>query len=139
MSGAARKIMTEERIHKVQASLRARRLDAILITEPHNRRYLSGYTPADHGIQESSGVLLIPKKGRPWLLTDSRFELQAKEEAQGFKVELYRKGLAALLKTLLPDLGVRRLAFESHYFLHSAVGRLEKVLGAGVELEPLTG
>jgi Xaa-Pro aminopeptidase len=131
--------MRQQRIDKVQVSLRARGLDAMLITEPHNRRYLSGYTPADHGIQESSGVLLIPKKGRPWLLTDSRFELQAKEEAQGFTVELYRKGLTVLLKTLLPKLAVRRLAFESHYFLHSAVGRLEKMLGKSIELTPLIG
>lgn len=131
--------MTGKRILQLQASLRGRNLDAVLITEPANRRYLSSYTAADHGIQESSGVLLIPKNGRPWLLTDSRFELQAKEEAQGFKVELYRKGLAALLKTLLPDLGVRRLGFESHYFLHAAVGRLEKALAGTTELVPLTG
>lgn len=131
--------MTGKRILQLQASLRSRSLDAVLITEPANRRYLSGYTAADHGIQESSGVLLIPKNGRPRLLTDSRFELQAQEEAQGFKVELYRKGLAALLKTLLPELGVRRLGFESHYFLHAAVSRLEKVLAGATELVPLTG
>ena len=77
--------MIQSRIHKVQASLRGRSLDAVLITEPANRRYLSGYTVADHGIQESSGVLLIPKSGRPWLLTDSRFELQAHEEARGLQ------------------------------------------------------
>jgi len=131
--------MIQSRIHKLQASLRGRSLDAVLITEPANRRYLSGYTAADHGIQESSGALLIPKNGRPWLLTDSRFELQAQEEAEGFKVELHSKGLAVLLKNLLPALGVRRLGFESHYFLHAAVGRLEKVLAGKAELIPLTG
>ncbi|WP_417911116.1 M24 family metallopeptidase [Candidatus Electronema sp. PJ] len=131
--------VTGQRIHKLQASLRSRNLDAILITEPANRRYLSGYTPVDHDIQESSGILLIPKKGSPWLLTDSRFELQAKEEAVSFTVELYRKGMSVLLKTLLPSLGIKRLAFESHYFLHSAVGRLGEVLGKSVDLVPLTG
>ena len=58
---------------------------------------------------------------------------------EDFKVELYRKGLAALLKTLLPALKVRRLGFESHYFLHAAVGRLEKVLADSTELVPLIG
>lgn len=130
--------MIQQRIDKLQAALRGRNLDAFLVTEPANRRYLSAYTSADHGIQESSGVLLIPKKGRPWLLTDSRFELQAKEETQGFTVELYKKGLFVLLKTLLAGLGARRLAFESHYFLHAAVGRMEKVLGNDVELVPVT-
>lgn len=131
--------MTEQKINQLQGILQRRRLDAILITEPGNRRYLSGYTPPDHGIQESSGVLLIPKKGIPWLLTDSRFELQAREEAKGFAVELYRKGLAALLKKLLPALSVRRLAFESHYFLHSVVGKLEQTLAGTAELVPITG
>ena len=130
--------MNKQRIKKIQRSLQQRKLDAVLITEPHNRRYLSGYTAADHGIQESSGVLLIPKKGKPWLLTDSRFSLQAEEEAQGFTIEVYKKGLYTLLKKLLPALKVQRLGFESHYFLHSSVVKLEKITGEiKVELVPL--
>lgn len=132
------KPMSKQRIKKIQKSLQGRKLDAVLITEPHNRHYLSGYTAADHGIQESSGVLLIPKKGKPWLLTDSRFSLQAEEEAQGFTVEVYRKGLFALLKKLLPALKVQRLGFESHYFLHSSVNKLEKITGKiKIKLVPL--
>jgi Xaa-Pro aminopeptidase len=132
--------MSKQRVKKIQKTLQGRKLDAVLITEPHNRRYLSGYTAADHGIQETAGVLLIPKKGKPWLLTDFRFALQAEEEAQGFTVELYKKGLYALLKKLLPTLNVRRLGFESHYFLHSSVGKLEEMAeNIKVELVPLLG
>lgn len=119
--------MNRQRIKNIQAILRRRKLDAVLITQPHNRRYLSGYTAADHGIQETAGVLLIPKKGKPWLLTDSRFSLQAEEEARGFTVEIYRKGLLNLLKKLLPALHVQRLGFESHYFLHSTAAKLEEM------------
>ncbi|WP_339138097.1 MAG: Xaa-Pro peptidase family protein [Candidatus Electrothrix sp. GW3-4] len=130
--------MNKQRVKKLQKTLQRRKLDAVLITEPHNRRYLSGYTAADHGIQETAGVLLIPKKGRPWLLTDSRFALQAEEEAQGFAVELYTKGIYALLKKLLPALNVRRLGFESHYFLHSSSAKLEDMAEkVKVELVPL--
>jgi Xaa-Pro aminopeptidase len=128
--------MIKQRIKKIQKTLQRRKLDAVLITEPHNRRYLSGYTVADHGIQESTGALLIPKKGKPWLLTDSRFALQAEEEAQDFTVELYRKGLYTLLKKLLPALKVRRLGFESHYFLHSSVGKLEE-MAKKIKVEPV--
>ncbi len=130
--------MKNERIQQLQQELQQRKIDALLITEPANRRYLSGYTAADHGIQESSGVLLIPKKGKLWLLTDSRFILQAEEETQGFTVELYKKGLIKLLKKLLPALNVRRLAFESHYFLHSTFRRLKKALNHSVDLLPVT-
>ncbi|RUM37488.1 MAG: aminopeptidase P family protein [Desulfobulbus sp.] len=132
--------MIKERLKRLRASLRRRKLDAILITEPGNRRYLSGYSAADHGIQESSGVLLLPVTGKPLLLTDSRFELQASEEALEFTVELYRKGLFTLLKQLLPGLGIQRLAFESHYFLHSSAAKFsllaEKI---GLDLVPVTG
>ena len=131
--------MIRQRISKLQASLRRRKLDAILITEPQNRQYLSGYTAVDHGIQETSGVLLIPAKGTPYLLTDSRFVLQAKEEAVGYTVELYPKGLYACLKSLLPGLGLKRLGFESHYFLHSSVAKMEKMANTiDVKLVPLT-
>ncbi|CAK8710468.1 Xaa-Pro aminopeptidase [Candidatus Electrothrix gigas] len=132
------KRMSKQRIKKVQKALQRRKLDAILITEPHNRRYLSGYTAADHGIQESSGVLLIPKRGKPWFLTDSRFVLQAEQEAADCVVELYTKGLYALLKKILPALKVRRLGFESHYVLHSSAQKLEEMTKKiKVELVPL--
>jgi Xaa-Pro aminopeptidase len=132
--------MIKERLSRLQASLRRRKLDAILITKPGNRRYLSGYTAADHGIQESSGVLLIPARHTPYLLTDSRFKLQAAEEARGFTVELYTKGVLPLLKQLLAGHGLQRLAFESHYFLHSSAAKLAKMAAsAEVELVPTTG
>jgi len=121
------------RISRLQKSLKRKKLDALLVTEPYNRRYLSGYTATDHGIGETAGVLLIPATGMPYLLTDSRFILQAEEEANGFTIELYPKGSAGLLKKLLPKLGVERLAFESHYMLHSTAGKLKKALaGVGV-------
>ncbi len=128
-----------ERIARLQIMLRRRRLSALLVTQPGNRRYLSGYSALDHDIQESSGVLLVPARGAPYLLTDSRFYLQAAQEARGFTVQLYPHGLMAFLQKLLPQLGIRRLAFESHYMLHSTAVRLQKtVQGLGLALHPVT-
>ncbi len=128
-----------ERIARLQTTLRRRRLSALLVTQPGNRRYLSGYSALDHDIQESSGVLLVPARGTPYLLTDSRFYLQAEKEARGFTVQLYPHGLIALLRQQLPQQGIRHLAFESHYMLHSTAARLQKtVLGLGLELHPVT-
>lgn len=118
----------------------ARHCDAILVTQPENRRYLSGYSAADSTIAESSGVLLIPRRGTPFLLTDFRFDLQARDEAPGFEVMLYAHGLFSLLEQLLPRLSVRRLAFESHYFLHSSALKFEKMCKTmGVEPVATTG
>lgn len=112
------------RIKKLKELLRRRKLDAILIAQPQNRRYLSGYSVSDHGIEETSGLLLIPSRGIPHLLTDFRFKQQAESEARDCKILLYPKGLFALLEHLLPDLGIRNLAFESNYTLHATADKL---------------
>ena len=113
-----------DRLVRAQGLLRRKNIDALLVSQPHNRRYLSGYTAPDHGIQETSGFLLIPGDGQPFLLTDSRFTLQAEAEAPLYRVELYSKGLIKLLERLQKKIGFRTLAFESDYFLHSAFLRL---------------
>ena len=130
----------DQRLARLRDKLRRRKIDALLITEPHNRRYLSGYTAADHGIGESSGVLLVPARGEPLLMTDSRFILQAEQEVVGFTLLLYPRGMVHLLKKLLPDRNIKTLAFESSYILHATVLKLEKELaGQGVELLPTCG
>lgn len=128
-----------QRIQSVQQQLRRKKLDALLVSQPHNRRYLSNYSAADHDIGESSGILLIPARANPLLLTDFRFQIQAEQEVGEMKVLLYPKDLLALLKTLLPDMGVQKLAFESHYTLHSVAGKMEEDLKkVNISLHPLT-
>ena len=130
---------SQSNLATLQAALKRRNRDAILITQPENRRYISGFTATDAAITESSGVLLVPAKDTPLLLTDSRYELQAKKEAAGFDVRLYPDGLMALLEKLLPRLGIGKLAFESHYLLHSTSVSLRKVADkVGSELLPVT-
>lgn len=105
---------------RIRASLRARGLDACLISRPENRFYLSGYYASDTSIDESCGTLLIRTADPPLLLTDSRFQLHATEETaeHGYEVLLYQHGILRLLSSLLPKLGVRKIGFESHYTLH---------------------
>ena len=129
-----------DRIVRLQATLRRKKIDALLVSQPDNRRYLSSYTAPDHGIQETSGFLLIPSDGRPFLLTDSRFTLQAEAEAPLFQVEVYTKGLLKLLEKLSTTLGFHTLAFESDYFLHSAFLRLSDMTKKrGLELRAESG
>lgn len=123
----------------VRTKLKRRKLDALLVTQPENRRYLSDYSAFDTSIAESSGVLLIPAHGKPWLFTDARYGLQAEKEATDFNVLLYQKGLLPLLKTFLPKHGIKRMAFESHWVLHSTAERLQKIADEiDLDLVPLT-
>ena len=128
------------RLHRLRLSLASRKLDAVLISQPENRRYLSGYTVPDHGITESSGLLLIRRKGTPYLITDSRFLEQAEKETSGYKVVLHSKGVLPLLKELLADLGIRKFGFESNYTLHSnAENYFELGRKQGIDTVPLCG
>ncbi|MBU0946996.1 MAG: Xaa-Pro peptidase family protein [Proteobacteria bacterium] len=129
-----------KRIESVQALLRRKKIDALLVSQPQNRRYLSGYTPIDHNIGESSGVLLIPARRPPLLLTDFRFQIQAENEVSDLEIMLYPKGLIALLHELLPDLAISCLAFESQYTLHSVAAQMQAMADTiGLTLLPVNG
>ncbi len=116
-----------EHIHLIQKHLRRKNIDAVLVSQPENRQYLSGYSALDTSISESSGHLLIPKSGEPFLLTDFRFQQQATEETTNFTISIYQKGLLQLLENLISKLALKTLAYEAHYFLCSNLSHLDKI------------
>jgi Xaa-Pro aminopeptidase len=87
-------------------------IDAFLVMAGENRHYLSGFTGEDHHFDESAGVLLITPDAQV-LATDSRFELQAKQEAPLFETIIYHNGLSKELATLIARFNIRKLGFES--------------------------
>ncbi len=130
----------KKRIKKLQTTLQKKKIDAFLISQPENRHYLSGYTGGDHGIGETSGLLLVPAEGKIHLLTDSRYKIQAEQDIPWATVQIYTKGAVALLGKILLDLGVTRLAFESHYTLFSSAKTMSKSLKKnGIKLVPQEG
>jgi Xaa-Pro aminopeptidase len=130
----------QKRIAKLQEKLRRKKVDALLVSKPENRRYLCGYRGVDHGIGESSGLLLVPARGKVHLLTDFRFKLQAEQEVPWAETVIYSKGVLRLLGQLLPDLAVNSLAFESNYTLHSFAEKMTATLGKiGIKIVPTDG
>lgn len=127
-------------LEHIKTAIKRKGADAFLVTQPENRRYLSGYKATDLAITESSGVLLIPGQGDPYLLTDSRYQLQAAREASGFGVVLVRGGMLRALEKLLKRLGTRKLIFESHYLLHATASKLAEIgQKHAIELIPAEG
>jgi len=128
------------RIKKLQRNLARKKIDALLVSQPENRHYLTGYRGGDHGIEETSGVLIVPSSGPMYLLTDFRYQLQAEKDVPWAAVLIYKKGLPKLLRELLPDLKVKTLGFESHYTLCSFAEELRTILEKkGVSLKPTSG
>lgn len=95
------------RLAHVRKTLAEQSLDALLISQPENRRYLSGFTG-------SSGWLLIAAGGA-LLITDFRYYQQVGREAPDWELARIETELTKLLPGLLAELGVRRLGFESQH------------------------
>lgn len=77
-------------------------LDAILITDPLNRRYYSGF------MGSTGQLLLLP--GRPCFVTDFRYLTQATEQCPGFEIVAVDPGFT--LFDLLRQQGIGRLGVE---------------------------
>ncbi|MDR0477353.1 MAG: aminopeptidase P family protein [Desulfobulbaceae bacterium] len=130
----------QRRLAAVSDELGRLGLDALLVANPYNRRYLSGFTAGDHGIEESSGLLLATRRGQAMLLTDFRYRQQAETDAPWLEVKVYEHGLTAMLEDLLPALAARNLAIEADYTLLSQYQEMGKKLDEkGVHLHPTEG
>lgn len=80
-------------------------VNGLFVQKDENLRYISGFTGSD-------SYLFVTKDGF-YLLTDSRYVEQAKEEAKGFTVVDYRGKLADTLSDLAKKHGVTKLGIES--------------------------
>ncbi len=82
-------------------------LDALLVTEPTNRRYFSGFTG-------SAGSLLITKS-QAFLITDFRYYEQACKEAPDFELIKQDTILSELLPYVFKQYHIKRLGIESEH------------------------
>jgi len=99
--------MSMARLDRLRSALAERGLDAIVINNPQNRFYLSGFTG-------SSGLLLVTA-AKAYLITDFRYTEQAAVQAPAFEVLKPESTDLALLAKLLDQEQVKRLGFESDY------------------------
>ncbi len=95
-------------------------MDAVLIVKGENRRYLSGFTG-------SSGSLLITKE-RIFLLTDSRYHIQAKREAPDFQLLDITSNFQKPFSKIIKQEKIERLGFESNHLSFWRYRELKKLL-----------
>jgi Xaa-Pro aminopeptidase len=103
-------------------------LDALLLTEEANLRYLTGFAGTD--------AALLMTEGRASLLVDGRFLTEARETVPEVEIVEIRdliEGIAAALADAAPS----RVGFESAVLTVHVHQRLLAALGAGVSLRPL--
>jgi Xaa-Pro aminopeptidase len=118
------------RLAKLRQTLAENNLDAIVISQPENCRYLSGFTG-------TRGVLFISPE-RVMLAVPFVYLEQARKQAPAFEVVRFQREFAEVWPDLVAEVNARRVAFESAYL---TVAEHDK-LAAGaedVELVPTEG
>ena len=123
-----------KRLRKLRASIAERGLDALLLSQPENLRYLSGFTG-------SSGWLLISGQNAI-LATDFRYVEQAKGESPDFEIIQTKQELRDWLPGLASDLGWHKLGFEANFISYDSSHKLSEAIKTkqvNLELVPTTG
>ncbi len=127
---------TQDRLARLRDQLRRQELDAIVITHPSNRFWLSGYSGEDIPPNESAGHLVISLTDAV-LVTSRLNSTLAQQEAQGFRVFDRERDFARADALVLQELGVRRVGIEERAILYRDVRVLQETLGESVELVPV--
>jgi Xaa-Pro aminopeptidase len=122
--------MSNHRISRLRELIAKTQGKALLVTNPVNRRYLSGFTG-------SSGVVLVTAD-KTALITDFRYREQAPQQAQGFQIVEHGADMNASLSELLRQWGVDVLLFEEQDVTFASYTTLVKALSP-VTLLPSEG
>jgi Xaa-Pro aminopeptidase len=109
------------RRREVVRQLKQRQLDCLLVTEPPNWYYLTGFTG-------ESGALLVTSEGTS-LITDGRFTTQAAGEAPGICVELLKGALFGSVGEWLKQRRIRRAGFDPEQWTVAQLKALRKACG----------
>jgi Xaa-Pro aminopeptidase len=108
------------RLQKLRKLLGEADLDAILISSPENRRYLSGFVG-------TAGYLLISQTDA-LLVTDSRYVEQAGRQAPEYRVVPVSGG-HEWLPELASELNAKRIGFESDHMTVGGHAAFRKAIG----------
>lgn len=113
-----------DRVRQLQKRLRRLRIDALLVNNPRDIRYLTGF------VGDDSWALIPASSSRVHVLSDSRFEEQIQIEAPHVISHIRRKGLAEELARVRQEEGFRRIGLQASYITVATRKAIEKKVGA---------
>lgn len=114
------KLKIRDRIQRLVARLGDKDIEGIFISQPENRRYLSGF-------EGSAGFLFITPKDRI-LATDSRYTVQARSQAPDYELRTISGDTGQWFPQIIDELGIERLGFESEHIAFAQYQRLCDIL-----------
>lgn len=127
------------RVERLRERLGADNLDALLVTNPENRRYISGFTGHDSGADSAGALLVTPEAVT--LITDGRYIEQAEHECPGLRLVKREGEFAPLAAKTLSEASVARVGIEAAHVtvaLRDDIEAALKELGEGAASITLT-
>jgi len=115
-----RRMSIIKRLQRLRVSVDEKELDALLISQPDNVRYLSGFTG-------SSGWLLISEQNAV-IATDFRYVEQAKRESPDFEIIQTKQQLRDWLPGTVSDLGWHKLGFEANFISYDSYFKVSEAI-----------
>ncbi len=119
----------EKRLARLRRLLKEHDIEALLISQPANRRYLTGFTG-------SSGWVVVTQQEQI-LITDFRYRGQVKDQAPHFEFVEHQGNPFADIKQILDRSGIRSLAFEENHLTFSQHRKLIESL-EGLQTVPVS-
>lgn len=93
-----------ERLQQLRATCKEQGIDGLVVTNPYNRRYITGFTG-------SAGIALITQDTAVFI-TDFRYVEQANKQVQGFEIVEHTGRVVDALQEQVQRLQLNRLGFE---------------------------
>lgn len=103
----------QRRLQRLRELLAQAGLDAVLISQPENRRYFSGFTGSAGWLLVSADLALFA--------TDFRYYEQVALESPDFELVKITNGLNEVLPQMIGRAGARRVGFEADYATYAGV------------------
>lgn len=114
-----------KRVNSAAGELRKAKLDALLISNPVNVTYLTGFRPAD-------GYFLLTSQGGGFYFTNFLYEEEARK-IPFWKVFISRGNIFNLTAAKIKNLGLRKVGFEAKHMPFSECKKIkENFIGKGV-------
>lgn len=124
----------QSRLQKLRQNLPEREVDGVLISQPENRRYLSGF-------DGSAGYLLVTA-GSAVLATDFRYIEQARAQAPEYEIFEITGSMSEWFPRLVAELSPSKLGLEAGHVTFVQYRELSEVLEkarSGLSLVPVDG
>lgn len=115
-----KEVLKLDRLKKLQTIFKTEGIDAILISDPNNRRYFSGFTGSD-------GMLVI-SPDQAWIITDFRYWEQVYQQVSGLTLIKQEQDIWESIADLLRKQAFKKIGIEADNLSYADYRRLQGLL-----------